>query len=260
MNVAVERRRTILASLSRFTTIDPHIVAAVDGRSLEIDRKRSMTSSRTTIYLHAGRPSITDGEIGCALSHLTCIRQFASSGDRIGLFLEDDALLNESFGRVVNSISSFFSESRRPSVCLLSARSWIYGRPLLSFNDGAVYQSCGGIGAYAYLMNAEGANRMLSTALPLVAPFDAWCWHRRHGIRLYSVVPHPASFIGDGDDSSLRTDRNAALAAAQDWKMRLPVVVRKLDRLLDLQTIYRLPFKLFLRSHYCPRHWPQMGP
>ena len=257
---AGERRSRILKRLSSCPALGPEIVEAVDGRLLSPEALKTNVADSRVLFRHFREHSLTPGEIGCALSHLRCLGRMVEREDPVALVLEDDVLLSDEFETAVVGASAFLEELTKPAVVLLSARTHVYGASRRLSDRLSVRRAFTGVGAYAYLVNRSAARRILSESLPLVAPFDHWFWHSRHGVRLFSVIPHPASFSGAGDDSSLREQREEKWRSESAWRASAGRWSWLFSRLFDGQRIRWAFFKLFRNGRYCPRQWPESNP
>ncbi len=198
----------MLKRLAVFPELTPEIVEAVDAQETPEVELQAHVAPKNILFRTCRELSLTNGEVACALSHLNCAKRIASGEDRIGLVLEDDALLSPDFGKAAVSAAMFLTEIQRPSAVLFSARTWVFGYALSACIDpGHLFRCSDGVGAYAYMLNQQGAHLLEETTLPLTAPFDHWAVRRSNGLVLYSVIPHQASFVGDSDDSYLRQGR-----------------------------------------------------
>lgn len=81
-------------------------ILAVDGRNTPPHSFSSYCDTATRSYF--GR-SMTGGEIGCYLSHLTCAQAILDSGVPQAIVLEDDAVLHSQIAKTLPQISAFLN-------------------------------------------------------------------------------------------------------------------------------------------------------
>jgi len=253
---AQDRRSRIMAMLSRYEELSADVVPAVDGRHVSADAFAGLVAAPRVLFRHCREHSLTGGETACALSHLRSLRRVVERDIPHALVLEDDVLLRDGFGRIVGSAAAFLHSLSGPAVVLLSARTKVYGPVRWRYNDGAIRSAFGGVGAYAYLVNRSGAARLLERTLPLVAPFDHWHCHVRNGIRLYSFLPHPASFMGKGDDSAIREQRTEKWRKEESWRREDGRFRWWMAQLLDGSRIRWSLLKHFRDGIETSKEWP----
>ena len=255
---SVDRRVRMEQSLADFSLLKPTWIEAVDGNDISLAEQKTLTKNTMALRFFARRSALTAGEIGCAISHLRCLSTFLKQGGAVGLILEDDAQLCPNFDDKVSFIARFLSNQNKPSACLLSARTTVFGNPVFQQPGLTIFKATDGVGAYAYMVNPLGAHCILDGTLPLANGFDMWWHHRLRGLNLFSAIPHPASFIGSGDDSSLRQERDAVQKADAARRNTLPRFIQTLGKCYDAHRICRMIDRLFLKPRYMPKEWPNM--
>ncbi|MGN0844848.1 MAG: glycosyltransferase family 25 protein [Kiritimatiellia bacterium] len=239
------RRKTILERLAAFPEIEPEIVEAVDAQAEGTEAMQKHAAPASVIFRNCLEHSLSNGEIACALSHLKCLEMIAAGKDEIGLLLEDDALLAPEFGQAAAAALEVLAKETRPALILFSARTWRYGHRQNKWHGpGNLFRSTNGVGTYAYAVNRAGAKLMAKTSLPLIAPFDHWHLKCRAGLRLYTIVPHVASFVGDNDDSTIRDERIEKWKTGSEyWKKRPRIwlwMAHKFRRIALLNAFHRI--------------------
>ena len=165
-------------------------VAAVDGRSLSLDRLKdySENMARTTF----GR-TLTLGELGCFLSHIKCAEAFLKSGAKYGLVLEDDLKCETNLGRLLDALTDFLETEFEKQWHVIN----------LGNNAMRFFSRCGTITdgpekselciahffpklTTALLWSREGARCFLASCLPIYAPVDTflrdWCTKSQMGL------------------------------------------------------------------------------
>jgi glycosyl transferase family 25 len=194
---SLDRRAHITREL-RKTSLDYQIVAAVDGRELDMGD----TALIDPTYRVTG--IFPEGSAGCALSHLGIYRQILEDGLDVALILEDDVILPADLDQLATEVGQHLTGAE---VALLSADCPV---PLQLSRAGAVPLSGGRHLALpvditqprstgAYLITREACERMIKLVLPIRANADAWPFFYREGAldRLRCVAPLPVTKSAD---------------------------------------------------------------
>ena len=183
------RRESMRARLEcsglRFEIID-----AVDGKQLTPDDYADNPLRRDKFRRKKGR-DITDGEIGCYLSHYRLWRRIVSEQTPCALVLEDDVRWDDDMRSVVRELAE---TAQSWSVALLSAdMKKVPGRKLRGLSGGArslVMCNRRARTTAAYMISQRGARELLEYCREITAPIDAaygeW-W--RNGLAFYVVSP-----------------------------------------------------------------------
>jgi GR25 family glycosyltransferase involved in LPS biosynthesis len=201
--------------MERFNAINGH--HAVDATVLSHDIQREWNSTKDRKYNNKGRQSLplqddqrvmSNGEIGCALSHIALWRQLCIDGnddEKNMLILEDDC--------------SFVRHSGRDRFALAFARAWKIHIFYLGFSGRGerlyveeepnseseqqqgnrqrrdpldprirLYRPEYGYHTHAYMITKAGARRLLEN-LPVSGPIDVWLADNRwFGLQVYCAV------------------------------------------------------------------------
>lgn len=181
-----ERREMVHAQLSDCPYISWEFLDAVDGRKLmsdppEYSRKRAKRLMGWTL---------TDGEIGCFLSHRLAWRKCLLK-DTMILILEDDFLIKPilpaALEFAVDNISAW-------DVLRLQAIHDHGSRAIITQNgDFAMVQNIGDpFGCTAYLVKPAAANILLKQSEQFYEPVDNYLENEEmHGLRMVAVKPYP---------------------------------------------------------------------
>lgn len=87
--------------------LDIHFIKAIDGANLTLDESKSFTICPHW-YDPYFKTGITEGEIGCALSHYKAWTEFYNSGKKHAIFLEDDVtIINDNFEKNLTYLLSY---------------------------------------------------------------------------------------------------------------------------------------------------------
>lgn len=179
----VNRLKKCDAQLKRLG-VDYVRISGICGRELSDDKKKG--SIRPFLWwCHAGR-RIMDGEIGCALSHISIYKKMIEEGVEIACILEDDVVLDSRFPRQLGVLETLI-DVEKPQIVLLSE----YGMKNVSLQDEssmAVVKT--GSFAEGYILTSLAAKAILKVNYPLRVAADTWGFFRKRGhIQLYQSIP-----------------------------------------------------------------------
>lgn len=162
--------------------VDFERVPAVYGRDLSDVEKHKAVSYFKWWCVRGTFPR--DGEIGCALSHLSVYRELIKSGDDCCCVLEDDDQLDGRFKEQLSRIERWIRPGR-PQVVLMTNYTREQGG-----DDWRIVPSSGDSSTEAYVITREGACSLLKHNSPACMPSDGWrFWVKRGWIELYHAFP-----------------------------------------------------------------------
>lgn len=162
-------RRNYIKIKSKEYNLNVSFINAVLGKSLDSNLLTSFHSDSESVI----NRRLTDGEVGCYLSHINTLKEFLSTDDDYAIVIEDDIEITENLMFFINE----FKDSKEPNnfdIILLGYRNgygslWgatsFLGRDIIRFSD------CG-YGAHAYLITRYGAEKILNEATIPQWPFD----------------------------------------------------------------------------------------
>ena len=142
---------------------------AVCGVKIPNREKRSLVSTFKWHCIVGQNP--TDGEIGCALSHLGVYAKMKDENIDVACILEDDVILDDKFCGQIEYVEKFCS-LHEDSLILLSSKH----------RGGEEKQSIvltpkeNGVGAYGYVLTKNVAIKLLRVNTPLICPSDFFQW------------------------------------------------------------------------------------
>jgi glycosyl transferase, family 25 len=135
--------------------------------------------------------SLTSGEVGAYLGHLAAWRRIIADGVEAALVLEDDFACPGSMSELVQAIRRWPVEY---DLLRLYGRPTGPGRSLGPLLPGLMveHRAVASIGCVAQVVSRRGAEKLLSTMMPITRPVDVemqFWW--RHQIIMHNVVPAP---------------------------------------------------------------------
>ncbi len=156
-------------------------VEAVEGAALSDDVKRASVN-RFRWFCSRGYP-VTDGEIGCALSHQSIYGRMIDENLPVACILEDDAPLDDRFAEQLARVARFIDPAR-PQVVLLSNYS------VQPRDDWSIVPAAWDFSTEGYVITRPAARAILADNFPIKAPSDNWRrWVITQGLELYHAFP-----------------------------------------------------------------------
>lgn len=182
-----ERKMHMQTLLKQFECLDAEFVKAVDGRLLTTEEKLSLFDNQTA-YRRYGK-YLTDGEIGCTLSHQLCYKKIAEGPDECALILEDDLLVRNKDINDINIILCALEEYLKidvPMVLLLSGDYWWTKKD--RFKDGySIAHVFDAICTQSYAINKAAAKILIHKRPCFLA--DDWRFLTSN-IKFRAICPH----------------------------------------------------------------------
>ena len=177
-------------------------IPAVYGVNLTAEQKRSAYSSFRA-RLVRGTP-LSDGEIGCALSHCAIYRQMAQENIKVALVLEDDIVISVEFPAVLKEAIAGLDKDKGQVVIFSD-----YGVPQDNRPKHGIVSTDVAHCTDVYLITLPAAKRILATNTPVITVADAWIrWSRLFGIELYHAFP-----------TTVRQDNDRFGTDVADWDL-----------------------------------------
>lgn len=179
-------RKEYMASLLSKYDADIVFIDAVDGALLSEEEKNQLYDIDAA-YKKYGK-TVTNSEIGCAVSHQKCYKHMIDNNIDEALIFEDDVYIidEEKDTALIDSVQEFLHKQKKPSVVLLSGDYWYFSKKKLneSHEIANVYD---GVSAQAYYINNSAAQALYSNKPGFIA--DDWMYLKKF-INLYAVFPH----------------------------------------------------------------------
>ncbi|MFL3646689.1 MAG: glycosyltransferase family 25 protein [Cellvibrionales bacterium] len=219
-------------------------ISAVDGSALT-------TSQRTLEYSpdknrKTYRRALSNGEIGCYLSHRACWQRIVDDHLDVALVLEDDAVLHEHLPGLLTTIEQLSSPWDLIKLCdpqkNKKAHSW---RPLNQNFQLSEYKKLPS-GAIGYAVSSHGAAKLVEARATFGRPVDddmQFYWEYQ-GL-VFGVEPspiwHSEATAGSDIDASGRRQRSKTLWSA----LKTPIL--------------RLAYEINILHHHSKRQRPNKG-
>lgn len=158
-------------------------ISGIYGKELTPEQRKKWVSSFRS-FAAIGR-KMSDGEIGCALSHLSVYREMVKKEIPLALIFEDDVIIDNN----IIDVSSFLErslDSVQKQVATLS--DW------LAVDKKECPPAFENIEAFdytdGYVITLAAAKEILRLNSPVVTVADSWSrWRSRGGLKLYGVYP-----------------------------------------------------------------------
>ncbi|MGE5027459.1 MAG: glycosyltransferase family 25 protein [Betaproteobacteria bacterium] len=234
-----ERRDFMKAQLDalglKFERVD-----AIDGQRLN---EEEIAKNHDVGLAHkiTGR-SLSRGEIGCALSHLSIYRKMVEQRIPYAIIFEDDALLSSQFPTILERMKNRIDPEEEMIILFTRAHkytSWF------SKKIGKAHKLVSTVeawDAHGYLVTQAAARKLLKMLHPVHAVAD--CWNhllKQRAVRICAIVPY---CVGHGPFA-----RNSAI---EDERTAIPKIqqlghLKKLKKILHTKFFYQIIVKPLFR-------------
>ena len=196
---SLDRRAHITAELKK-TGMDYEMIAAVDGRDLDVHDTAIVDPSLPFIdpSLPVVDIGLAAGTAGCALSHLNVYRKIIADELDKALVLEDDVVLPSDIESLADAVGDKLVGAE---VALLSYDS---PNPVKMSREGSMHINSARVLALpidirqprstgAYIVTREACERLSKSLLPIRVQADSWWFFYNEGLldRVRCVVPQP---------------------------------------------------------------------
>lgn len=206
-----DRRAAMVEKLSSLG-IDHSFIDAVDGKMMTDAQRAAYAPTRRRLFIGH---DLTDGEIGCLLSHRDVYRHMIAQNIPFALVLEDDTILSPDLPAVLKAAEPLMAGGKADMIRLL-CRNKVYKRsrilaPLVGSYKLARPLGLPG-GAYGYILSLKAARRINAKMEKNWVPVDTvhgQVW--RTGLNVLSIIPSPVSYDEGGDSTigNARYDKKA---------------------------------------------------
>lgn len=155
--------------------IDYKLIEAIDGALLN---QKDIEDNCDIEQVEKLRYWLTDGAIGCALSHLKAYEEFIKSNDEYAFIIEDDVVLPNNIMDIIKEIKEVMISDEVVLLYYTSFKPTSFSsinRNILS--EGSLYYPMRidkTITAAAYLIGRKAAQKMTETVKPIRVAADSW--------------------------------------------------------------------------------------
>lgn len=173
-------------------------ISAVNGKELPADTPHI---DRDYCAQHLRRP-LTQGAIGCSLSHIKVWQEFLASNNAYALVFEDDVQFDPS--HVFKTISELIASSKLWDVVRFTYKENKKFIPIMSLplNHDLVYFSSHASYTGSYLINRYAAKMLLDKVFPIKLPIDHYMFRSWElGLKTTAVTPPLMHQEGMGSDT-----------------------------------------------------------
>ncbi|MCV2880221.1 glycosyltransferase family 25 protein [Sedimentimonas flavescens] len=223
-------------------------VTAVDGSLLNLNESSDYYEKGAKSWF--GRP-LTNGEVGCYLSHVKCLRLFLAGDKKYALILEDDIALSNNASDIWKETEKHLDNSKLQDWWLINlgkAPHKLFSKvvPLHSGNSNWICRShYYSFGTHALLWSRSGAEAALKDCLPIISPVDVFFrdWNFRKD-RCFALLEPP--FTVSGAESEIEKANQASVSR----KRRERFLSRQRRRLLGKSAMYKNIVKFHIRKFF----------
>lgn len=159
-------------------------IEAVYGKALsKMERRRDYRLFRA--WLIYGR-ALSDGALGCSLSHVAIYKKMVEQNIEKALILEDDVLIDSCANSVIARVDKFLDVKRKQAITF-NAHGVKSGGDVCR---GDVVPVNGFSCTDMYAITLPAAAEILRVNYPVSVKADGWArWHRFFGLELYRAYP-----------------------------------------------------------------------
>lgn len=183
---AQEKRALMTEQLIKAGVDNYEFIEAVDGNTL------SLEYIYENVYDYPAC-SLTQGEIGCALSHLNIYKVMVRERISSAIILEDDIVIPDSFTAFMGTLQKSLDTPESKVISLGRANKLTLRRRYSSFVDTSTeygeYTAVTAFGTYAYAINIAAANSLTKKLLPIKYEADMFIHFRENGwLNTFNVI------------------------------------------------------------------------
>jgi glycosyl transferase family 25 len=242
--------------VSRLTALglEYRIVDAIDGRSLSSNRLAEVYDIRRA-RKRLGR-DMSAGEIGCALSHRLVYRAMLEEGLEGALVLEDDAILDDEFARIVRQIQHV--PDKAELLLLRSVFGFVWRRPEFALGNHRLHAAATPLAsAVAYYIRSSAARKILE--ISRIDHVADWPFHGN--VQQYLMLPMPVAYSARA--STLAAERGSL---QRQQERSLPIRIARAAAYLSFVPYLLAPSRYAGLQNYIDRevgwrvarHFPQL--
>ena len=208
---AVDKRNRI-SNLCEKLKMDFEIFTAIDGSKLDESFIRSNVYDYQNCFL-------TNGEIGCALSHIGVYREIIRRDLPYALIIEDDAILDN---RTLDFMRDFEKKTKN-GIFLLTGDFEYAKNKKIKLGNFKVFPVAKAVRTTGYIITLKTAKKMVDFLLPIRYEADMFEIFRTCGnVKIYATLPHLIE-TNDRDkrSSSIESERKLVVADRENYRQKL---------------------------------------
>jgi len=258
------KRQSVLRQCQLHGLKNIELIQAVDGARLSPGQVEAAYDA-TGALASLGR-GLSKAEIGCALSHMEVYRKIIQEGAEVCLVLEDDIEFEGDPGRVLEAIL-LDSQPENWEIILLGHHSLGSRERMTAHNFWGKQQSTHNhciyrpaeiaSGAYAYLINRRGADKLLREARVLNKPIDRYTGSDQH-MNVYILKPpavkidkHLSDFYHSMAGREVLLEKRRRQRLSGKVESAWPLLYRTLRYLkMQLRSVWLVVIGLRINKHY----------
>lgn len=169
------------------------IYNAIDGNKLSKD----FLSENVLDY---GNNFLTNGEIGCSLSHINLYKKIVNDKLPYALILEDDAIMSD---ELVVFLSAFEKHNKKDGIFLLTGEFDYVENKKTTLGKFDIFPVTRASMTTGYIITNRTAKRMVDFLLPVRFEADRFKMFRFcAGVNIFATIPHIISTNDKGKESS----------------------------------------------------------
>ena len=172
-----DKKRAHMIELSNSLGLEFHFINAIYGKDLSQDQVDNVYDEALS-KKEFGR-SLSRGELGCALSHISIYQKMIDEDIEIAIVLEDDVEIDNGIHMFISAVDAlprnldvlllgYYSETATER---LTMRSFRGNQPITS-NYQAVRLVEMAFGTHGYMINLRGAKKLVQVLNKIVKPID----------------------------------------------------------------------------------------
>jgi len=201
MKKDIKRKHHIINELTKQQITNFEFIEGVDGSLMSEKEIVNETYSDENGF-NKWNVEMSNGEIGCSLSHVKVYKKLIESKYNIALILEDDAVFLKPFSKILsNFILSSFSNKKQ--IILISEIREFYKKPIKKINNYELVKVTNAFFTHSYFINKPAAKAILSFNYPVkTTPDNFLFFHLYCGVKLLGLNP----FITTQDKKNHKTN------------------------------------------------------
>lgn len=210
----------------RTLNLDFEVIPAINGYALSDNEKNSLCDMSAVAKY---RSWLSDGIIGCSLSHRKALLRFIDLDEPAALILEDDVILPENSKEILDYfegrikpdevISLFSGAHQKTGLCLVNKQETPFGGLYYPKN---IHKT---LSAAAYIIGREAAIKLAAKVIPVHASPDSWGMYYDEGAFSSFKILYPFTVGNKAFKSTVAYVKPKSISGRITWfinKYRIP--------------------------------------